>query len=1560
MKPPIFSYTKPLATTLLGTAILMCLSSSAMAANEGNIWYFGANAGLDFNSGAPVPLLDGQINTVEGCASISDTNGDLLFYTDGSTIYDRTHAIMSNGSGLPGNASSSQSGVIIPVIGSSTQYYVFSVDYNTGSNALAYSIVDMTLNNGNGEVTVKNQVITANPRSEKVAIARHSNGQDLWLLTLTQPNIYQAYLITSSGVSTTPVNSAVSTPRTRLDDIGYLRVSPDGTTVSSTFYLEGAIEILDFDPSTGAFTLRESQLGGNATSSYGTEFSADGRFLYVASFNSRTIRQYDLSLPSTLSAGTLLTTSTQPPGALALGPDKKIYIALFDHSNLGIIEFPEQAGASAGIDLTGPTLGGRNSKAGLPTIPSFLVLPPSATIASPVSGTITSDDTPTISGTAGVNNTVSVEIRDSNNNVVETLTPTPDASGNWSVDASSLPDGDYSVTVSATNSEGVVEQAGPNTFTVDTMAPSLTIAQQADGAITSDTTPPFSGDTEQGAAVTVTILDGSGNTVATFAATPDASGAFSADSPQLTDGDYTFTISAEDAAGNVTTSPARSFTIDTVAPGMTLSSPADNALISDDTPTISGQTEAGADVLVVIKALDGTVIETIPATADASGDWSVDASSLMDGPYVVEAIATDEAGNSSTDSHTIVIDTTPPAAAILSPADGASLASSTVTISGQAEPGAAVTVTVSDAAGNVVATLTPALDMAGVWSVDASMLADGDYVVVASAQDPAGNVGTSAPVGFTVDTVAPTLTNSTPSLTQDNTPTISGTTEPDASVTITVLDAGGNVVATLNATADASGHFSVDAPLLSDGTYSLDFDAVDAAGNTADLLEQDALTVDTTPPSLTVTAPADGSVTNDTTPRIEGSAEPGSVVTITITDGAGNVVETISASVDASGNYSEEAASLADGPYTVTVTAEDAATNTTDVVTQVTIDTMAPTITLTAPADGASLSTDMPVYEGTSEPGSTLTITITDEMGNVVDTVSVVAAGDGSWSVPGANALPEGIYQVNIEAVDEAGNTSTLDSSMELDVTAPVTTVTTPADGSVIADTTPSFAGTSEPGSALEVVVTDDMGNIIATLTTTADVMTGMWATDELAAELANGSYTVTVNAEDDAGNTSSAQTTFEVDTNALPIEITSTMPGDSIADDTPTISGTTAPDTKVLVTLTDDAGAVVSTVEVTSDADGNWSVTFEPMLDEGNYVATASVTSPAGVESNDSVGFAIDVTAPELAIAPESLEPTNDTTPTITGTGEPGATVTVTVTSEGGDVVGSYETTVGDDGMWSQDLDELGDGSWQVAAESSDAAGNTSMTDGTLVIDTSLDSTTLDSPVDGSALNTGDPEFSGTAEPGATVTVVVRDESGEEVATLMTVAGDDGAWSVSGTDLEDGDYTVVVSAADEAGNQEELAPITIEVDTTAPELSIDPLDDIGQMPPTVISGTSEPGAKIEVFVDGELVGETTVDDDGTWSIEVAEALEPGEHEVEVIARDEAGNERTETETFTVPDDEMEPEEEMEPIAVDDSNLVLAGGCACNTSESQSTDGSWIGLLLFGLVGLWRRRRHSK
>ncbi|MBP7496119.1 MAG: gliding motility-associated C-terminal domain-containing protein [Bacteroidales bacterium] len=310
----------------------------AFSQKEVNIWHYGYGGGLDFNSGSPVPISGGKVNTQEGCASIADKNsGQLLFYTDGITVWDRTHTAMPNGSGLTGDPSSTQSGIIVPFPNDNTKFYVFSVGA-AGNGKFAYSIVDMTLNGGKGNVTTKDQQLLQNI-DEKIIAAKQANNKDYWVLTSCTHNgnekIY-AYPITSAGVGSPVINNI----GIKVGWYGYMKVSPDGTKLSivsnSKHYL------FDFDAATGKVS-NPLDLSDAPNISYGTEFSPDNTKVYVTGLIS--MYQYDLCATDIKASRVKV---SDIGGGMQNGPDGKIYVA-DGNGTLSIINKPNLAGLACNV-----------------------------------------------------------------------------------------------------------------------------------------------------------------------------------------------------------------------------------------------------------------------------------------------------------------------------------------------------------------------------------------------------------------------------------------------------------------------------------------------------------------------------------------------------------------------------------------------------------------------------------------------------------------------------------------------------------------------------------------------------------------------------------------------------------------------------------------------------------------------------------------------------------------------------------------------------------------------------------------------------------------------------------------------------------------------------------------------------------------------------------------------------------------------------------------------------------------------------------------------------------
>ncbi len=339
------------------------------AQQEASVWYFGRNAGVSFSSSGPTVLSDGQIYTDEGVASICDANGSLLFYTDGTKIWNSQHSIMPNGQGLLGSFSSSQSAIIVPKINDPQRYYVFTVAQLGAADGFNYSIVNMALDNGRGDVESKN-VFLQSPVCEKLTAVRHCNGRDIWVIVHAfNSAAFHAYLVSGAGISTSAVISTAGTfvSNSNGDNaIGCMKASPDGKKVAIAHKRVG-VDLLDFDNLTGVVSnshslFLPSEPYGSYRGAYGVEFSPDSKLLYVsADYFDFTeldefsiVLQYNVSLPdiNSIRASKQIIYRQQAYwfsenfGTLQTAPDGKIYMAEMNQPFISVINFPNSEGTA--------------------------------------------------------------------------------------------------------------------------------------------------------------------------------------------------------------------------------------------------------------------------------------------------------------------------------------------------------------------------------------------------------------------------------------------------------------------------------------------------------------------------------------------------------------------------------------------------------------------------------------------------------------------------------------------------------------------------------------------------------------------------------------------------------------------------------------------------------------------------------------------------------------------------------------------------------------------------------------------------------------------------------------------------------------------------------------------------------------------------------------------------------------------------------------------------------------------------------------------------------------
>ena len=339
-------------------------------------WYFGTNAGLTFNSGSPVALTNGSLTTTEGVATISDNSGNLLFYTNGVSVWNRNHLVMTNGTGLFGDFSSTQSAIIVQKPDQSNIYYIFTSDNDAEPNGICYSIVDMTLSFGLGAVTSKN-VLLKTPSCEKLCAVRHCNNTDVWVISHDwNTNVFTAWSVSSFGVAGITAWSTSGSVVSGVPQSAYgqLKSSPNGRRLVACHYGMNKIELHNFDPSTGfasgGFTL------SNDVGIYGCEFSPDGRLLYGGT-NQGMLLQWDLcaGTQAQIQASRRVISNAGPfIGSIQLGPDGKIYVARANTS-LAVINNPNVYGIGCNYSDLSIPLAGRQSRMGLPNFASFYTQP---------------------------------------------------------------------------------------------------------------------------------------------------------------------------------------------------------------------------------------------------------------------------------------------------------------------------------------------------------------------------------------------------------------------------------------------------------------------------------------------------------------------------------------------------------------------------------------------------------------------------------------------------------------------------------------------------------------------------------------------------------------------------------------------------------------------------------------------------------------------------------------------------------------------------------------------------------------------------------------------------------------------------------------------------------------------------------------------------------------------------------------------------------------------------------------------------------------------------------
>ena len=1069
--------------------------------------------------------------------------------------------------------------------------------------------------------------------------------------------------------------------------------------------------------------------------------------------------------------------------------------------------------------------------------------PPAVAITS---SALTNDPTPTITGTTDAGATIAVAIGD--------VVVTDIAQGTaWSATpTNAFADGEHTVSVTATDEFGNATTV-TQSLTVDSTGPVVAITS---GGLTADSTPTISGTTEAGATIEVSI-----NGVAVTGVAVDGTGWSVTATNPLLDGDHNVSVTATDVAGNATT-VTQNLVVDTTGPVVAITS---SGLTDDSTPTISGTTEAGATIAV---SIDGVALTGV--LVGGTG-WSVTATEpLANGDHNVSVTAADAVGNTATATQTLTVDRTPPAV-LIEPGDTNATNDLTPTIAGATDVavGQSVGFTLTLAGQPPESSLrrTVIVQDGGIWDFTPTLSA-GVWTILAEVTDPAGNVGSFTQT-LTVDESAPAVAIMSSALTNDSTPTVSGTTDADTTIAVRI-----DGIALTGIVLDGTSWSATSTRELVDGNRNVSVTATDPVGNTATVTQ--TLTIDLVVPEVSIDGGQTFS-TNIVDPTTIGGtfgAEAVQSFTVTVTNAESGNIEPPSLLTVLTDQNWEFDQFLSDGVWTIVAEVEDAAGNIGSFTQTLTIDATPPVVVITS----SGLTNDStPTIEGTTEAGAKIAVTI--------DGVESFAAQGGTdWFAQGTGELADGNHIVYVTATDSVGNTATATQTLTVDLTPPAVLID-PGDANATNDLTPTISGETDVAVGNSVRFTLALADAVPefVLVRTAIVQNGgAW---DFTPTLSAGVWTISAEVSDPAGNVGSFTQILTIDTTPPDVAITSSQ---LTNDSTPTVSGATDADASIAVSI--DGIALTGIV-----LDGtSWSATATSALANGNHNVSVTATDPVGNTATVTQTLTVDLVLPEVSIDGGATSSTNTVDPIIVGTFGVDAVqaVAVTITDADSGILELSGIAVLDGQDWTFDT-TLSEGVWTIVAEVEDAAGNVGSFTQTLTINTTLPVVAITS----SALtNDSTPTIEGTASAsnGRVLTVSISTQT-----LIATVAN--GEWSVTATTLGDGLYNVTASVGTDDGAAAASAQ-SLTIDTVAPDVMIgNGASSVSTTDPTpAISGSgATPGSVVSVTVEGQTMT-ATVGSDGTWTVTPPNPLSPGDHVVTVTITDPAGNIATGTQTLTV------------------------------------------------------------
>ncbi len=1157
-----------------------------------------------------------------------------------------------------------------------------------------------------------------------------------------------------------------------------------------------------------------------------------------------------------------------------------------------------------------------------------------------------------------------------------------------------IPDGSYNITVTVEDKAGNTATSKPLPVVIDTTAEIESVTLVTDSGdshvdnITNVNKPQFSIVTADDITHVRVKIDNAANWIE-LTKGGDGRWIFNVGSA-LPDGQHSLLVDVTDIAGNVAQETLQ-FTIDTTLrePTIVLDPTHDTGDDTNDNLTrinkpmfIIGNVDN--DVSHIVIHIDGRdySIENTGGNLTFTPEQP-----LSDGQHTISVTVTDIAGNTKTSAELqIEIDTQVQIDSVTLTTDSGVNDHDNVTNATRpsfeiATPDDVTSVLVSFDGVN----WTPiSKNAAGQWEFTAgSALSDGHYTLHVQATDRAGNTANST-LDFTVDTQVDGLSvvmlddagkDSTDGITNITSPRFEiSAREPLQSVTV-ILNGKSS---TLTQGTGNKWLFTPDTPLV-DGTYKIEIVAEDIAGNK--ISKEVSFTIDTivSDPSIDLLDADDSgesavdNITNVTKPRFVIGNVPADIDTVVIR------INGVSYPVTANGNSLWEfqvPVALNDGVYEAVVVFRDIAGNTSETKLPFTIDTTTSVSVRMEPASdtGSSNSDNLtnkqnPKFEGTAEPNAKLVITIVDDKsGREVLKHTITVGADGNWSVT-PNILPDGTYTINVVATDVAGNTAQTQERFTIDTVTIDPTIRL-SDSSIddlheATSLRPEFKGFAE---AFSTIMIQWDGKVVGSANANAN---GEWSWTPPSV-LAPGSYVVSIVAKDKAGNESS-QVDFPVvipviDVTPPTIKLSEESDSGALGDfttnnKTPTLVGSTLPNT--IVSIYVDG---VKVGEATADTAGRYTFQLSEMKD-GHYVVQVGIVNPRDNSElrSAAVDVTIDTEVAELVWNISGMHEggyINTVAPEIGGTSEPNSKITIFV--NGVEKAIAYTTGAG---HWGVVLPALGnDGNYVLTFKVEDVAGNIrEFGPQNVILDTVIAPLTVvlreadDSGKVGDWItNKPHVTIDGTAEAGSTLTI--RNPQGVVIATL--VVGDDGRWSAE-LDLREGSNAFVVVSEDKAGNSQqkdiliehdthiEISDISLSRDTN----SGDKYDLITNNKSPVLVAMTDPGATVQVYINGVLQATVEASSSGNITYTMPENSADGDYQVQFVATDIAGN-RVESAVTTVTIDSQiavfNIDEDSLPAISNNRALSVSGVGEAGSQVSIFVDGKLVNVVMVEADGSWR------